>query len=486
MAGTANGVPEVIDLARTRELMALSGARADGFVQSTTGLGDRTRDRSVAHRYDPEAYDYGEIREEWRGDPLIAAFIEKPARAMFRRGFEVHTASRDLDDHVRRRFDELQITVPLRRAVEFSRAYRGGAVLLRFNDIDSPGRWAMNVRPGARLVRAEPYGERELWAMDPYWDHDPESPTFGEPTQWRWVSVMGRGAFRWVHPSRLLILPGPIVDTQDRYARAGWGNSRAHRVLQATADYYASGRAILLSLQSNDLFAMGMKNYTQLMARGDGQELVRTYISNLARARSNAGVLLYDSDLEKPERLAAALQGVADGLEAAKETLAAAYQMPLAEIFGTEPPGLNASGAPNEERYDKAIGDGQRDLTPQILQVARFIVAEKDPGYSGTISIKWTSLREQSESELEDVRIKVAQRDQVYIASRVVTPAEVRQSRFGGERYSSETKLDVNGDGVIDQADETAAARPAPATLPADPALAAGLEDAAQDQRRAA
>jgi phage-related protein (TIGR01555 family) len=445
MGGAANGTSANgtagLDLAGIRQL-ALSGARADGFVQSETGLGDLSRDRSKAYHYDPETYDYGEMREEWRGDPLIAAFVEKPARAMFRRGFEVHTDSRELDDYIRRRLDELQITAPLRRAVEFSRAFRGGAVLLRFDDVDSPGRWAMPVRPGARLLRGEAYGERELWAMDPYWDHDPESPTFGEPTQWRWYSAMGRGATRWVHPSRLLILPGPIVDTQDRYARAGWGNSRAHRVLQATADYYASGRAILLSLQSNDQFAVGFKNFTQLLAREDGEELIRRYIRNLSRARSNAGVILFDADLEKPQRMSATMQGIADGMESAEKTLAAAYQMPLAEIFGTEPPGLNADGATNEERYRQSIGDGQRDLTPQILQVARFLVAEKDPGYRGTISVKWAPLREPSESEVEDVRLKVSQRDQMYIAAGVITPEEVRHSRFGGERYSAETRLD--------------------------------------------
>jgi phage-related protein (TIGR01555 family) len=488
MAGTVNGTPEVIDLARAIELAALRGARADGFVQSETGIGDRSRDRSKAYHYDPEAYDFGGMREEWRGDPLIAAFVEKPPKAMFRRGFEVSTLSRDLDDYVRTRLDELQIVVAIRKAAEYSRAYRGGGVFLRFDDADenSPQRLAMPVRHGARLIGAEAYDEKELWAQVPYWERNPLSRDFGKPTLWRWTPYVSLGQLLWVHPSRLLILSGPVVSNNDRFAHAGWGNSRGHRVLQPTADFYASCRSILLSLQSSDLFAMGMENYTQLMARSDGEDLIRMYIRNLSRARSNAGALLYDSKLEKPERLSASMQGIADGLKAAEETLAAAYQMPLGEIFGTEPPGLNADGAVNDERYNKAIGDEQRDLTPQILQVARFLVAEKDPGYTGSLSIKWTPLREQTESEQEDVRGKVAQRDQLYIAARVITPEEVRQSRFGGERYSSETKLDRDGDGDVDQADEAVTQAVPAAIAPADPTLAAGLDAAAQAERRAA
>lgn len=440
MGGTANGASEVLDLAGVAWLA--SGARADGFVQDQTGLGDRTRDRSKAYHYDPEAYDYAEIREQWRGDPLIAAFVEKPPKAMFRRGFEVHTDSRDIDDHVRRRLDELQVVVALRRAAEFSRAYRGGGVYLRFDDADSPQRLAMPVRPGARLLEAKAYDEKELWAQAPYWERDPLSPRFGQPSLWRWTPYVSMGEQLWVHPSRLLILSGPEVSNIDRWSHAGWGNSRAHRVLQATADFYASARAILLTLQSNDLFALGMKNYTQLMAREDGKALILQYVRNIGRARSNAGALLYDSDLEKPERLAGSLQGIADGLRSAEETLSATYQMPLSEIFGTEPPGLNADGSTSQERYDDSNGDAQRDLTPQVQQVARHLVAEKDPAYAGTVSIAWAPLRQPTESQVEDVRIKVAQRDQIYVAMGVVSKEEIRQSRFGGERYSAETRLD--------------------------------------------
>lgn len=422
-------------------------ARADGFVQSETGLGDPIRDRSKGYHYDPEDYDYAAMREEWKGDPLIAAFIEKPARATFRRGFEVHTDSRDLDDYIRRRFDELQIVVALRRALEFSRAFRGGAVLLRFDDVDSRERLAMPVRPGARLIGAEAYDEKEVWAQVPYWDRDPLSPSFGKPSLWRWTPYISMGELLWVHPSRLLILSGPVASNIDRWTHAGWGASRAHRVLQATADFYASCRAILLSLQSNDLFAMGFKNFTQLMAREDGEQQVRKYIRTLARARSNAGALLFDSDLESPQRLSATMAGVSEGFDTAKETLAATFQMPLPEIFGTDAPGLNSDGDVNEDRYNQGIGDGQRDLTPQLLHVCRCLVAEAASGfagYDGTISLVWKPLREQTESEVEDVRLKVAQRDQIYAAiPGVLAGAEIRQSRFGGERYSPETRIDT-------------------------------------------
>lgn len=484
MQGAVNGVGgETVDIARTIEL-ALSSpvARLDGFVSDNAGFGDVARDRTKSYHFDPDAYAHGDMRLKWREDPLIAAYVEKPVRAMLRRGFAVNTGDRDLDDYVRGRVDALHLERELKRAAEFGRAYRGGGVVLKFDDADegSPQRLAMQVRPGARLLAVEAYDEMELQAMDPYWDHRPLSLTFGQPLQWRWSPAAGRGALHWVHPSRVLILSGPVVGNWDRFSHGGWGESRAHRVLQPTADFYASVRALLCTLQSSDLFVVGVKNLVQLRARDDGSNLLAKLTRSWAHGRSNAGVLPVDADLETAQRMSASLSGLKEAFEPIKETLAAAYRMPLSEIFGQEPTGLNANGSTSQERYDDEVAAGQKEeLEPAILAVARAVVAERAIDYRGDMSVRFAPLRQPTDDEQATTRLKVAQADQIYV-DMGARPVDVLRSRFGGEKYSAETHVSEEWLAAQEKASlrqaKARATAPPPQTPPSQPSQQAQLQ----------
>src|SRR5690606_12740310 len=51
-------------------------------------------------------------------------------------------------------------------------------------------------------------------------------------------------------------------------------------------------------------------------------------------------------------------------------------------------------------------------------------------------------LDEMTEAETVDMQLKKAQTDEIYLRDSVLDPSEVRESRFGGDKYSLETKLD--------------------------------------------
>lgn len=461
----------------------LASARLDGFVSDFGAFGDKSLDRTKAYHFEAEEYSPGDMRERWREDPLVAAFIEKPARAMFKRGFEITTESRDLDDALHEIFDRIHVVKSLRKTVEYSRAFRGGATFLKFDDaIDDPARLCHRVAPGSKLLLTEPYDADELMVIGGYWDHDLLSPTFGHPLQWLWRPALARGGQAYVHPSRLLVISGPTPSNWDAISRAGWGVSPAHRVLQHVADYYNSIRALLCTLQSSDLFVVGVKGLVALRGRDDGSQKLKQLILGWAQGRSNAGILPIDADLEKAERMSSGLSGLKEAFEPIKETLAMAFDMPLAEIFSQEVTGLGANGTAAQDRYDDAISGAQKaQLEPHVIVLAKRVLANIAPGYTGHVEVHWNALRIATDDEQATTRLKVAQADQIYY-SMGARPVDLLKSRFGGERYSAETHVDSAwlesmsraAQGRMRSAGSAPAPTPAvPASTPATPASGA-------------
>lgn len=72
------------------------------------------------------------------------------------------------------------------------------------------------------------------------------------------------------------------------------------------------------------------------------------------------------------------------------------------------------------------------------------VTKKLNPGIPKTISIDFGSLWQLDENEEADIRLKVAQADAVYLDRGVLDPAEVAISRFGGDKYSMETEIDLD------------------------------------------
>ena len=70
-------------------------------------------------------------------------------------------------------------------------------------------------------------------------------------------------------------------------------------------------------------------------------------------------------------------------------------------------------------------------------------------------------LWQMTEAERVDIRLKQSQADVAYINAQVLTPEEVASSRFGGDAYSIETKLDLEARAAFEAELEAAESAPA-------------------------
>jgi hypothetical protein len=124
-------------------------------------------------------------------------------------------------------------------------------------------------------------------------------------------------------------------------------------------------------------------------------------------------------------------------------------------LYGTSPAGLNATGESDIRLwYDNVHGREQNGkLRDPIEYLTELILASAEGPTGGQVTDDWAlqfnSLFQQSDEEIATTRRTQADTDRAYIDTGVLTPAEVRESRFGGDAYSLETTLSPEGEGQL-------------------------------------
>ena len=174
---------------------------------------------------------------------------------------------------------------------------------------------------------------------------------------------------------------------------------------------------------------------------------------SLAALSLNAlGAIFLDWDEEAHEFQNRTLTGVSDIIGKLQEALAAAFNAPLAVVFGTEPQGF-ASAEEVTERYYASVLDRQNRLTPQVKRLVHLILlayvpASERPAYDDW-HIEWRPLR--NPSELEKAKIREATFQALKVENEAIaagatipgalTAKEIRSVQ-GADRFSVDPVLD--------------------------------------------
>jgi phage-related protein (TIGR01555 family) len=122
--------------------------------------------------------------------------------------------------------------------------------------------------------------------------------------------------------------------------------------------------------------------------------------------------------------------------------LATAAEMPMTLLFGQSPAGMSATGESDIRFfYDRIKGLQNRKLYPIIRKLVEIELAARRVTPTNW-NITFRPLRQASDKELAETKETQSKADETYIKNGVLSPIEVRQSRFGGGTFSHETVLD--------------------------------------------
>lgn len=535
-------------------------ARLDDYVNTLTGLGDYRQDKTLGgsmYGLDFTLRYISSVGAEnrWRGSDLGASIVEKIPDEMTREGWEISIQPSDEDDEPEtetkssddpkedgfRSEEEAEPTKPkgalpdiddegaeiseaidgildqlgasevILTALQYERAFGGGAILIGANDgMDSIAKPLdeKNITSVSFLNALQGGAEGEIVAWSYY--RDPKAPKYGEPEIYMvrniGVPVVEMGVpgqvsqaaagnkpiepVFWVHESRLLIFPGTAVSRRARIQMRGWGDSIFTRIDEVLAQYSQTwaGIANLMTDFKQDVLAID--GSAQKMAGGDkvskGKQLTNR-ARVIQQTKSLARMLVIDRLSETFSREAVTVQGVSDVLQQFCLRLAAAADMPVALLFGQAPAGMNATGASDIRFfYDRVASRQRRVLVPRLKRLVRLILLSKEGPTAGVEPARWNvkprSLYQLSALEEAQRRLTVAQTDLIYIDKQVLSPEEVAASAFGGSTYSSERTIDFDGRAAMVEGEtnaqlakeQVAAAATAEAAKTGQPAMAVG------------
>ncbi len=470
--------------------------RVDGLENVITGLGSSGYDKRLGATWAVDTLVYSETETLWRGNGLAARIIETPIDEMFRKGFELAIQAHEyaagdapkrddarldfagspapapktpgpvarpdggpkaLVEALVALYEQLNGAVKLREGLLYGEAHGGGAVLMGVND----GRELHEPVDEANVVKVHSltaFTSQELYAETYY--ADPTRPRFGDPELYVLAPVGSTTAsYARIHESRLIISQGVVVSRNQMVAGRGWGDSVLVRCLESLRDFGLTWGGAAVLMQDFAQAIVRIKDLADTIG-ANGEDVIRARMKLMELSKSSLRTLVLDSE-ETYERQATPITGMPEMLDRFCQRLAADARQPVTLLMGQAPAGLNATGASDIRFfYDRCAARQESTLRPQLDKLFRLLMLSHDGPCRGVEPENWSitfrPLYEMTAKEDADIRLAQATVDEKYIMQGVLTPEEVAASRFGGDRWNSDTTLDFDARDVALEVSEQA------------------------------
>lgn len=432
----------------TQELTITEQLKADGYIDTAKKIGQKVNGNTG---FKLSLADDPTIASIYVGNGLAKRYIDLVVDDMTRQWINI---PEDTDGKVLNYLKKIKAKKEFKNAIRASKLFGGSIIFMVIEDGKLPNE-PVDLNTIKSVHKLKYFSRKYVTIDSSNYYKDPTHPNYGEP---EFFTVTNNGQLQTFHESRCLIFTGEyypqdelaITTNYEKY----WGLSILQSLHEIFEDYGLALQALFRSLLKANIDVLKIKNLMQLLSSKDGQKQLdaRSQIFDLAKSVSTT--LLLDND-ESFESVSQALTGVAEVFGKLQETLAGMTGTPSTILFGTGAKGLQADGS-GEMRiyYDKIKSDQEEDMLNPLEKLINVISYAKDSKLSSDeeYNIEFNSLWQQTDEEKVKMRMEQAKIDEIYINSGVVDPNEIRNSRFGNDKYSIET--DVEGD-TIEKPEET-------------------------------
>lgn len=487
--------------------------RWDSWRSTLTGLGGSRDKRNSYDFVDAAPLDWARAEALFNGNDLAqkicASFPDEALREPVRLEVEAATANTDTatdqnaaddsantDDAVElgaelcERMEELEAQSAINEAAVWAAVFGDAKVFMLAED----GREMiepLDVKRVRAVHALRVVDRRDLVVAQ--WYEDPLDPKFDTPMTFRFQG--GRGVevapTEEIHETRFLHFYGARTSRRKVRELGGWHFSRLHACQVPLRDFGISWEGAAYLLQDASQAVFKLKDLLAVLASDNGLEDLEKRMEAIEMARSIARAMIIDADTEDFAKVATSFTGVPDMLDRFAARLAAAAQMPVTKLMGTQPTGLQATGDADQTTWNNDVATYQtKTLKPQFVKLAAVLAAEQGISQDRRIKVCFPPLDRPTPLQTAQLRKAVADADAIYVTAQVLQPEEVALNRFRPDGWSPETKIDPAvrkaiqeqneadgnvGAGVVadkeakahEQAKELAAAKPAPNAPPA-------------------
>ena len=247
-----------------------------------------------------------------------------------------------------------------------------------------------------------------------------------------------------VHHTRVARFDGLYLPWNLRARNNGWGQGVLSSIWDAMKKYWTALDGLVEIAQDSSVFTHKIPGLFQRVAAGNEADLRKRLEAN-ALSRSVYGGMVIDTE-EEVDFLNRSLSGLQGSLDPFIKEIQASLGWPASILMGDSPGGLGKEGRFEERAWASIIESWQANyMRTAVTQVMKYCLLNKSGPTGGVEPKNWSvffpSVFTETDTEKADLRLKMAQVDAQYIQLGVVSPVEVRESRWGETEYSIETTL---------------------------------------------
>lgn len=429
---------------------SIQQTREDGaLVNLVTGLGTAKKDKTV---YTQVGFRYllGELElEQLYISGIPRRYVDAIPDDILRHQVTLKVADEIAGDTSVEDFDtflkQIRFHAHYAEAVRLQRLY-GGAGLVMFIDDGLPADEPVDPTRIRRFVGCTALSRHELIPYD-LAQFDRSQPDYYRITTTQRLTPDSQAQVSdfIIHASRVARFDGLYIPRRRREFTHGWGLSCIQLIWDAFKRYESAMAGLETMVSDPDTFIHKVPGLMNMLIQGNEKKLMaRLEVNNLAR--SLYGGMLLDTE-EEVEYLQRTLQNLASATDPFMKELQAATGWPASILMGESPGGLGKEGR-FEERVWSALVEQWQDVycrDPITLAFTYMLLAKEGPTRGQEPEgwkVHFPSVFTQTEEEKATLIGLMATADVAYINTGVLTPLEVRQSRFAGAEYSLETNLD--------------------------------------------
>ena len=390
-------------------------------------------------------------------EPALNRICTAYADSSILKGWEF-TFGRDGDIELAQKINDLALELEVANAMneaQFLANVYGGAAIIQFIDDGRPPDQPINYQK-IRAVKGYRVLDRYKIRPDYKGFEDPKRVEHYEIMLPEYLSgelkKLDRNRFErgyYVHRDRLLRFDGTRCTPDLMRYNGGWSFSLIEQIYDKFQRYETSLSSSGALLKDYSLFVLKMKGWADKVQKMEGKEKTETQkqLTTLYQTASIYGGMIIDQEehtLEFPKRDFGSIRDISD---THRDAFIGASGIPHTKLFGESPSGLGATGESEERTWAHEVGAFQvSSWLPNLNKAYKSILASVEQSKSPTVKKGWTikfhSVLQLSEEEILQNRATMAQTDSTYVVNQILTPEEVRESRFGGSEYSIETILD--------------------------------------------
>lgn len=482
----------------------------DGWYNQLSGLAiygsDKRENTNVV--FTRKTYEF--LSAVYQSSWLAARIVDKPIDEMLREGFNV-VVGEDMDvaHDTEESLTSIGWELAFRKALTWQSLYGGSCILLGINDGIADLSEPVNMESIKGIDYLNVFDASECRVVA--WQQNPALPNFGEPVYFCIIPTLTgnevpvpRSAIvkpekdkesaktekkapevtkdaepalpagtpgtqgdqsvvnsllipgmQKIHASRILYFPGEQISRRANLWQATPGAQTRHgdsfllRIVKLIRDFEGAWDGVAYQLAEFEQAIFKIQGLAAALA-SDKQGFVQKRWHSIQLSRSMIRAVMLDKDGEEYERKSGSMSGVADTLREFAVILAAAADMPVSVLLGSQGGGLGASGSGQNDiqNWYAAVKTQQnKRLLPQLKCLLKYLFIAKEGPTAGTEPDHWrvqfNPLTQLSEKEMGELYYKVAQADQIYFNMGAIGNMDIAKARFSGRPFVVAMTVDM-------------------------------------------